>query len=67
VYFRAQATARAAKRLIFRPPFFRPGGVLMRPDDGGIDDQIFEVRVIGHRLEYPPPNTLGVLRQRSDH
>jgi hypothetical protein len=31
----------------------------MRPDDGGIDNQIFEVRVIGHRLEYPPPNTLG--------
>src|SRR6187431_887441 len=30
----------------------------MRPDDGGIDDQIFEVRVIGHRLEDPPPNTL---------
>ena len=23
----------------------------MRPDDGGIDDQIFEVRIIGHRLE----------------
>src|ERR1700757_5362736 len=39
-------------------PFFRPGGVLMRPNDGGIDDQIFEVRIIGHRLEYPPPNTL---------
>src|SRR6516165_7357367 len=30
----------------------------MRPDDGGIDDQIFEVRIIGHRLEDPPPNTL---------
>src|SRR6516165_4780680 len=40
-------------------PFFRPSGVLMRPDDGGIDNKIFEVRVIGHRLEYPPPNTLG--------
>src|SRR4029077_10452735 len=39
-------------------PFFRPGGVLMRPDDGGIDDQIFEVRIIGHRFEYPPPDTL---------
>ena len=39
-------------------PFFGPGGVLMRPDDGGIDDQIFEVRIIGHRLEDPPPNTL---------
>jgi hypothetical protein len=30
----------------------------MRPDDGGIDDQIFEVRIIGHRLEDPLPNTL---------
>src|SRR5258708_29748259 len=39
-------------------PFFRPGGVLMRPDDGGIDDQIFEVWVTGRRLEDPPPNTL---------
>src|ERR1700757_4060851 len=39
-------------------PFFRPGGVLMCPDDGGIDDQIFEVRIIGHRLEDPPPDTL---------
>src|SRR5258705_7531311 len=30
----------------------------MRPDDGGIDDQIFEVRIIGHRLEDAPPDTL---------
>jgi|SRR5450755_986148 hypothetical protein len=30
----------------------------MRPDDGGIDDQIFEVRIIGLCLEDPPPNTL---------
>src|SRR6185437_7803945 len=30
----------------------------MGPDDGGIDDQIFEVWIIGHRLEDPPPNTL---------
>src|SRR6266481_8703704 len=39
-------------------PFFGPGSVLVGSDDGGIDDQIFEVRVIGHRLEDPPPNTL---------
>src|SRR5271168_5371567 len=38
-------------------PFFCPGGVLMRPDDGGIDDSIFEVRIIGHRLEDPPPDS----------
>jgi hypothetical protein len=55
VDLRAQAAARAAERLIFRP-FFRPRGVLMRVDDGGIDDQIFEVRIMGHRLEDPPPN-----------
>src|SRR5258708_13817398 len=32
--------------------------MLTRPDDGGIDDQIFEVRIIGHRIEDTPPNTL---------
>src|SRR5246500_1034922 len=41
-----------------KTPFFRPCGVLMRPDDGRIDDQIFEVRIIRHRLEDPPPDTL---------
>lgn len=30
----------------------------MRPNDGGIDDQIFEVRIIGDRLEDPSPNAL---------
>ena len=39
-------------------PFALPRGVLMRPDDGGINDQIFKVRIIGHRLEDPPPNPL---------
>jgi len=29
----------------------------MRPNNGGIDDQIFEVRIIGHRFEDAPPNT----------
>src|SRR5215207_1418852 len=29
----------------------------MRPNDSGIDDQIFEVRIVGHRLEDPPPDT----------
>ena len=32
--------------------------MLMRPDDGGINDQVFEVRIIGHRLKDPPPDTL---------
>src|SRR6202044_2805867 len=30
----------------------------MRPDNGGIHDQVFEVRIIGHRLEDAPPDTL---------
>jgi hypothetical protein len=30
----------------------------MRPNDGGINDQIFEVRIIGRRREYSPPNSL---------
>jgi hypothetical protein len=44
----AQAAARTADRLIFRPPFLAPAACW---DDGGIDDQIFEVRIIRHRLE----------------
>jgi len=32
--------------------------MLMSPDDGGIDDQIFEVRIIGHRLEDAIPDAL---------
>src|SRR3984893_1581965 len=58
MYLGAQAAARTADRLIFRPPFFGPGSVLVGSDDGGVDDQKFEVRIIGHRLEDPPPNTL---------
>src|ERR1700730_4492139 len=46
------------RALYLQTPLFGPGGVLMRPDDGGIDDQIFKVRIVGHRLEDPPPNTL---------
>jgi hypothetical protein len=30
----------------------------MSPYEGGIDDQIFEVRIVGHRLENARPNTL---------
>jgi hypothetical protein len=35
----AQAAARAAE---IQTPFFRPSGMLMRPDDGGIDDKVAE-------------------------
>jgi hypothetical protein len=31
-------------------------------DDGGIDAQIFEVRIIGQRLEDPPRSSLSVSR-----
>jgi len=55
MYFGAQAAARAAKS---SAPFFSPGSVLVGSDDGGIDDQVFEVRVIGYRFKDPPPNTL---------
>jgi hypothetical protein len=37
-------------------PGDRKSSMLMGSDDGGIDDQIFEVRIIGHRLEYPIPD-----------
>ena len=39
-------------------PIFGPRRMLMSADYGGIDDQVLEVRIIGHRLEYPPPNAL---------
>ena len=56
MYLGAQATAQAADRLIFRPPFsFRR---LMRSDDGGIDDKLFAALIIGRCLEEPPLNTL---------
>ena len=32
--------------------------MLMSPDDGGINDQVFEVRIIGHRIKNARPNTL---------
>jgi hypothetical protein len=35
-----------------------PGSVLVGSDDGGIDNQIFEVRIVGHRLENALSNTL---------
>lgn len=56
----AQATARTANGLMFRPPFFGPRRVLVDTNHGGIDDQILKVRIIGHRLEYPPPYALRI-------
>jgi hypothetical protein len=32
--------------------------VLMGANDRGVDDQILEVRIIGHRLEDAPPDAL---------
>src|SRR5690606_12202284 len=40
-----------------QPPFCT-GSVLMGADDGGIDNQGLKVRVVGHRREDAPPDTL---------
>jgi hypothetical protein len=29
--------------------------MLMRPDDGGVDHDVFEVWIVGHRLKQPIP------------
>jgi hypothetical protein len=51
----AQAAARAADCLIFRPPS-RSRRMLMSANDGGVDDQVFEVGIVRHRLEDAPPD-----------
>ena len=33
--------------------------MLVGSDDGGIDDQVFEVRIIGHRLKDAAPDAFG--------
>src|SRR5258705_1558470 len=48
----------SGQALDLQTPFFRPGSMLMGSDDGGIDDQIFEVRIIGHHPKDALPNTL---------
>ena len=35
----------------------------MGTDEGGIDDQVFEVWIVGHRLEDACPNALGVVQR----
>src|SRR5690349_13551244 len=32
--------------------------MLVGANDGGIDDQVLEIRIVGHGLEDAPPNTL---------
>ena len=51
VDFGAQASAGATKALGIRPPFLSAsaGGVLMRPHDGGIDHQPFEIGLARQR------------------
>jgi PHD/YefM family antitoxin component YafN of YafNO toxin-antitoxin module len=41
-----------------RPPFYRPGRVLMGPDHGAVEDQPLQVGVL-QRLEEPEPDALG--------
>src|SRR5260370_41008413 len=40
-------------------PFFRPSGVLVSADNGGIDDEILEVWIVRHSLEHPPPDAFS--------
>src|SRR6516165_1755834 len=39
-------------------PLFCTGRMLMRPHDGGVDDQVFEVRIFNQRIEKTLPNAL---------
>src|SRR6516162_8123743 len=41
-----------------RSPLFCTGRMLMRPHDGGVDDQVFEVRIFNQRIEKTLPNAL---------
>jgi len=48
-------------------PFF-PSRMLVRPDDGRVDHDVFEVRVVGHRHEQPVPNAiLRPARKANEH
>ncbi len=40
-------------------PLFSPRRVLVGANDGRVDDQVLEVRIIGHRLEDAPPHALA--------
>src|SRR5579883_3034420 len=48
----------SGRSLDLQTPFFSPGSMLMGSDNGGIDDQIFEVRIIGDRLKDPITDAL---------
>ena len=39
-------------------PLFCTGRMLMRPHDGGVDDQVFEVWIFNQRIEKTLPNAL---------
>jgi hypothetical protein len=34
----------------------------MRPDDGGVDHDVFKVRIVGHRRKQPIPNAVLALQ-----
>src|ERR1700730_12947345 len=50
-----EATILQLSRRLPHSIFFGPGSVLVGSYDGGVDNQIFDIRIIGHRLEDPPP------------
>jgi hypothetical protein len=68
----------AAWSLVVRPPRLRPmerssaplftRGVLMRPDDGRVDDDVFEVGIVRLGVEKIPPHPiLRPPREASEH
>ena len=56
--FRGQASARSAYGLIDDWLLARPGAVLMRSDDSGVDHGVLSVGIIRHGLEKTFPNPL---------
>ena len=56
--FRGQASARSAYGLIDDWLLARPGAVLMRSDDSGVDHGVLSVGIIRHGLEKTLPNPL---------
>jgi hypothetical protein len=57
--FGRQAAARTPDGLILSP--LCTAGVLVCADDGGVDDQVFKVRIICHRFEHVQPDPFRAL------
>src|ERR1700687_3822580 len=64
--FCGQASARTAYGLVDAFLLTRPGAVLMRSDDGGVDHGVLVVGIIGQRLEKTLPNPFDQAGRRRD-